>query len=250
LKVGDLIRRGVEQEEVYTMLEAGEFPELMREEIQPELLDVVEDSGFTAIVHDVTVGEALQRPDRSVGAKAFVLMMKEAKVNIEELITETLPKEFGPEDTQPVQEIAKISVMMKEGLQAQEIVSMMETNQLPSLKKPESQAPLLKIVEEYGQRALVCQVLIEETVKDMMEGLPTADVPESREVPCLDSAVQSQVTLKNSSPPELNETWISTAANVACWNLTCHFNVPKLFIKRFFSQIKLSGSQQFRVLAF
>lgn len=169
-QVRQMVQQGMHAEEVFTMLEAGEFPALMKVEAQAQLLSVVEECGFTAIVNKVTIDEAIQRSEKAIGAKAFVKMMKEAKVNIEEIMSESLPKEFGPEDKAPIEEVAKVSVMMKEGIQAEEIIHMMETNQLPSLKKPESQAPLLKVVEQQGQKALVCQVLIEESVKDIKQG--------------------------------------------------------------------------------
>lgn len=169
-KVGLMVKQGILTEEVLALLEAGEFPQLMKNEAQAKLLNVVEECGFKAIVNSVTIDEAIQRTDRAIGAKAFVKMIKEAKVNIEEVLTESLPREFGPGTKGPVEEMAKVSVMMKEGVQAEEIITMMEANQLPSLKKPESQAPLLKVVEQQGQSALVCQVLIEESVKDMKQG--------------------------------------------------------------------------------
>lgn len=169
-KVGMMIKQGILAEEVLTLLEAGEFPELMKMEAQAQLLNVVEECGFHAIVNRVTIDEAVQQSEKAIGVKAFVRMMKEAKVNMEEILTESLPKEFGPDDKEPVREMARVSVMMKEGVQAEEIITMMEANQLPCLKKPESQAPLLKVVEQQGQSALVCQVLIEESVKDIKQG--------------------------------------------------------------------------------
>lgn len=169
-RVGMMVKQGILAEEVLTLLEAGDFPQLMKMEAQAQLLNVVEEYGFKAIVNKVTIDEAVQRSDRALGVKAFVKMMKEAKVNIEEVLTESLPREFGPDAKEPVKEMARVSVMMKEGVQAEEIITMMETDQLPNLKKPESQAPLLKVVEQQGQSALVCQVLIEESVKDMKQG--------------------------------------------------------------------------------
>ena len=168
-KVGVLLKQGVLAEEVLTLLEAGEFPELMKPEVQGELLNVVEESGFEAIVNQVTIGEAVQHKQKAIGAKAFVKMLQEADVDVEEVISENVRKEFG-EVTEPIEEVAKVSMMLKEGVQAQEILTMMETDQLPQLMKPESQEPLLKIVEQRGQKALVCQTLIEESVKEIIQG--------------------------------------------------------------------------------
>ena len=168
-KVGMMLKQGVLAEEVLTLFEAGEFPELMKVEAQAELLNVVDECGFRAIVNRVTIDKAVQQTDKAIGAKAFVKMMKHAKVNLDEVLSENLAKEFG-DVTEPVKEVARVSMMMKEGVQAEEIIEMMETNQLPELKKPESQAPLLKVIEQQGQTALVSEVLIEESIKEIKQG--------------------------------------------------------------------------------
>jgi len=352
-KVHTLLRNSVRVNEIWSMFRAGEFPALQQPSIQTALVKICEFIGHQRNVSIVLAEETkIQAAQHPVGLKAFIRMLKHASnIRHDVLFKEVIPKEMGKWSS-TTQELEKVSQMLNQGIQTEEIIASCEAGHLPTLKKPETQQPLVNIVEKQGHSVMVAQVLVEEAYRDAREegvlaehawhvvheeeelakaaisevneatttttslksiehsttrqtaqlttitsvaktveeshviettehkdfaleqsarvttshqvslatetafttqvasGLPTADVAESREVPCLDSAVQSQVTLKNSSPPELNETWISTAANVACWNLTCHFNVPKLFIKRFFSQIKLSGSQQFRVLAF
>ena len=168
-KVGTMIKEGIQSQEVFNMLEHGDFPHLMKEEVQLELLDVVDDCGYKAIVNSVTIDEAAHQVGKALGAKALIYMLNEASINIEEFINESMPKEFGANSNES-QEVAKISVMLKEGVQVEEIVTMMEADQLPVLKKPELQAPLLKIVEDHGQRALVCHLLIEESVKEIKKG--------------------------------------------------------------------------------
>ncbi|KAF2361288.1 hypothetical protein FHG87_007955 [Trinorchestia longiramus] len=214
-KVGQMVKQGVSTDEVLNLFEAGEFPALRKVEAQAQLLNVVEESGFSAIVNKVTIGEAMQKSEKAIGAKAFVKMMEEAKVDIQEIISETLPKEFGPEDQKPLEEVQKVSLMIKEGVQAEEIIDMMEANQLPALKKPESQAPLLKVVEQQGQRALVCQVLIEESVKDIKQGLPKVDMASV-------SSVQSSLTTASASEIVVRVTaavrvWLRSSLSDCSW---------------------------------
>lgn len=173
-KIGMMVKHGVMAQDVITLMEAGEFPQLMKLEAQAQLLNVVEEFGFKALVNEVLVEQvqqAVQKTEKSIGVKSFMRMMKEANVNVEEIITEQFAKEFAPEVREPVtQEMAKVSVMLKEGVQAEEIMSMVETGQLPALRKPETQIPLINVVEEQGHSAIICQVLIEDSVKEIVQG--------------------------------------------------------------------------------
>ena len=169
-KIGAMVKHGVVAQDVITLMEAGEFPQLMKMEAQAHLLDVVEEFGFRAFINEVIVDQAVQRKEQSVGVKAFMKMVQKANVNVEQVFGETITKEFGSQDAQPVQELAKVSMMMKEGVQAQEIISMVDAGQLPALKLPETQMALLNIVEREGHSALACQVLIEDSVQSIIQG--------------------------------------------------------------------------------
>lgn len=173
-KIGMMVKHGVMAQDVITLMETGEFPQLMREEAQAQLMTVVEEFGFKALVTQVVteqVEQAVQKTGKAVGVKSFMRMLEKENVNIEEILTEQFPKEFSTEMQKPVsQEMAKVSVMLKEGVQAQEIMAMIEAGDLPNLKRPEAQMPLVNMVEEQGHTAIVCQVLIEDSVSDIIQG--------------------------------------------------------------------------------
>lgn len=173
-KIGMMVKHGVMAQDVITLMEAGEFPQLMKEEAQAMLLTVVEEFGFKALVHQIMteqVEQATQKTNKPIGAKTFMRLLEQANVNVEEILTEQFPKEFSSMEHEPIaQEMAKVSVMLKEGVQAQEIMSMIEAGELPQLKRPEAQMPLMNMVEAQGQTPLICQVLIEESVRDIIQG--------------------------------------------------------------------------------
>nr|XP_053632982.1 titin-like [Cherax quadricarinatus] len=173
-KIGMMVKHGVMAQDVITLMEAGEFSQLMKEEAQAKLLTVVEEFGFKALVNQIMteqVEQAIQKTDKTIGVKTFMRMLEQADVDVEEIITEQFPKEFDSETQVPIsQEIAKVSVMLKEGIQAQEIISMIEAGDLPNLNRPETQMPLIHMVEEQGHTAIICQVLIEDSVRDIIQG--------------------------------------------------------------------------------
>ncbi|KAG7174096.1 Titin-like 22 [Homarus americanus] len=199
-KIGMMVKHGVLAQDVITLMEAGEFPLLMREEAQAQLLTVVEDFGFKALVNQVMteqVEQAIQKTDKTIGVKTFIRMLEQANVNVEEIITEQFPKEFDIKEQEPIsQEMAKVSVMLTEGVQAQEIISMVEAGELPHLNRPETQMPLINVVEGQGQSALIFQVLIEDSVRDIIQELPKVDVATISSVETLQSASSTKVEVK------------------------------------------------------
>ncbi|KAK7082946.1 hypothetical protein SK128_021397 [Halocaridina rubra] len=199
-KIGMMVKHGVMAQDVITLMEAGEFPQLMKLEAQAQLMEVVEEFGFKAFVNEVMteqVEQAIQKTDKTIGVKAFMRMLQKADVNVEELITEQFPKELDASVKEPVaQEMAKVSVMLKEGVQAEEIMSMVETGQLPSLQQPETQMPLVNVVKEQGHSALVCQVLIEDSVRDIVQELPKVDKATISSVESLQSASTTQIEVR------------------------------------------------------
>lgn len=173
-KIGMMVKHGVMAQDVIALMEAGDFPELMKQEAQAKLLTVVEEFGFKALVNQVMteqVEQAIQKTDKTIGVKTFMRMLEQADVNVEEIISEQFPKEFDSETQTPVsKEMAKVSLMLKEGVQSQEILSMIDAGELPNLGRPEAQMPLIHMVEEQGHTALICQVLIEDSVRDIIQG--------------------------------------------------------------------------------
>ena len=93
-KIGMMVKHGVMAQDVITLMEAGEFPQLMKMEAQAQLMNVVEEFGFKAFVNEVFVDQvqqAVQKTDKNIGVRAFMRMMQEANVNVEEIITEQFP---------------------------------------------------------------------------------------------------------------------------------------------------------------
>ena len=170
VKIASLIQHGLVAEEVFNLMEAGEFPELIRPESQAKLMNVVEDFGFTAIVNDVMIEQAVQKTDQAVGIKSFVKMAQKEVKNIEKIVSQTIEQQAELKEKESIKEIAEVALMISQGVQEQEILSMVEAGQLPALSKPEAQAPLVKLVEDEGHSAIVCQVLIEESVKEVAQG--------------------------------------------------------------------------------
>lgn len=170
MRVVQLIRHGVIEEDVIQMIEAGEFPHLIREENQANLLDVVEEFGFRAIVEDVIVQQAVQHEEQRVGVRAFIRMAQQENYNIEQILQDSMVKEFGPEQFKPIEELTRVNIMLKEGIQAQEIITLAEAGELPELSKPEAQAPLVRAIQNVGHTPIVCQVIIEESTKEITRG--------------------------------------------------------------------------------
>ncbi|RXG68643.1 hypothetical protein Avbf_00051, partial [Armadillidium vulgare] len=198
MRVVQLIRHGVIEEDVIQMIEAGEFPHLIREENQANLLDVVEEFGFRAIVEDVIVQQAVQHEEQRVGVRAFIRMAQQENYNIEQFLQDSMVKEFGPEQFKPIEELTRVNIMLKEGIQAQEIITLAEAGELPELSKPEAQAPLVRAIQNVGHTPIVCQVIIEESTKEITRDLPKVDVASiTSEKTILEKAVLSEVKVED-----------------------------------------------------
>merc|ERR1719187_891380 len=103
------------------------------------------------------------------------------------------------------EELKKVSQMINQGVETEEIIATCEAGKLASLKKPETQQPLINIVEKHGHSVMVAQVLVEEAYRDAKDErlmvdrawevvheqeLTTAEVMEVKtELPKVDAAV-------------------------------------------------------------
>lgn len=62
--------------------------------------------------------------------------------------------------------------MINQGIETEEIIACCEAGKLPALKKPETQQPLVNIVEKAGHSVMVAQVLVEEAYREAKYGKP------------------------------------------------------------------------------
>merc|ERR1719187_620232 len=132
------------------------------------------------------------------------MLQHASNVKQEVLFKEVIPKEMGTFSS-TTQELQKVSQMVKQGIQTEEIIASCVAGNLPSLKKPETQQPLINIVEKQGHSVMVAQVLVEEAYRDAKDErlmvdrawevvheqeLTTAEVMEVKtELPKVDAAV-------------------------------------------------------------
>merc|ERR1712212_161940 len=166
-KVHTLLKSSVRVNEIWSMFRAGEFPALQQPSIQTALVKICEFIGHQRNVSIVLAEETkLQATKHPVGLKAFIRMLQHASnVKQDVLFKEVIPKEMG-KFSSTAQELQKVSQMVKQGIQVEGIIASCEAGHLPSLKKPETQQPLINIVEKQGHSVMVAQVLVEEAYRD------------------------------------------------------------------------------------
>lgn len=171
-RVHTLLRNSVRVNEIWSMFRAGEFPALQQPSIQTALVKICEFIGHQRNVSIVLAEETrLQAEQHPVGLKAFLRMLQHANnVKHDVLFKEVIPKEMGKWST-TTQELVKVSQMLNQGIQTEEIIASCEAGLLPTLKKPETQQPLVNIVEKQGHSVMVAQVLVEEAYRDAKEGM-------------------------------------------------------------------------------
>lgn len=171
-KVHTLLRNSVRVNEIWSLFRAGEFPALQQPSIQTALVKICEYIGHQRNVSLVLAEETkLQSHQHPVGLKAFLRMLKHAKnVRQDVLFKEVIPKEMGKWST-TAQELEKVSQMLNQGIETKEIIATCVAGHLPQLKKPETQQPLVNIVEKQGHSVMVAQVLVEEACRDAKEGM-------------------------------------------------------------------------------
>lgn len=170
-KVHTLLRNSVRVNEIWSMFRAGDFPALQQPSIQPALVKICEYIGHQRNVSIVLAEETrLQAAQHPVGLKAFLRMLKHANnIKHDVLFKEVIPKEMGKWSSTTL-ELEKVSQMLNQGMVSEEIIASCEAGHLPTLKKPETQQPLVNIVEKQGHSVMVAQVLVEEAYRDAKEG--------------------------------------------------------------------------------
>lgn len=173
------LKKGVQVNELMTMLKEGEFKTLKQETHQAQLLEVA-NRMERATVTKVLVQEASDRCDRNIGLKSVMRTLETGQESMEQIIMD-VSKEFGP-SSEPVKEIAAVGHLLQEGVKCDEVVTLVEAGLLPSLKKPQSQMPLVSMVAEKGHVGSVCEVLVEESTKEMKKPKPKFEAARMSEV--------------------------------------------------------------------
>lgn len=172
-KVHTMLKSSVKVSEIWAMFRAGEFKALMQPKVQTALVKICEHIGHQRNVSIVLAQETQEQAKKHpVGLKAFLRMLKHAKnVKTETLFKEVVPREMGLFSSS-TQELTKVSQMINQGVETEEIIAFCEAGKLPALKKPETQQPLINIVEKHGHSVMVAQVLVEEAYREAKYGKP------------------------------------------------------------------------------
>ena len=101
-------------------------------------------------------------PQEPIGLKAVLRAVEEKTANMEEVVGMALnPEEFNLK-TRPVVEMAQISTFLNEGISCQEVLALVQAGDLPALRQPETQWPLVQVMDKLGHSATVSQVIVEE----------------------------------------------------------------------------------------
>ncbi|KAK8746935.1 hypothetical protein OTU49_016904 [Cherax quadricarinatus] len=169
-KVHTMLKNNVRVNEIWSMFRAGEFKALQQPSIQTALVKICEHIGHQRNVSIVLAQETQEQAAKHpVGLKAFLRMVKHAKnIKPETLFKEVIPREMG-KFSSTTQELTKVSQMINQGIETEEIIACCQAGKLPALKKPETQQPLINIVEKHGHSVMVAQVLVEEAYRDAKE---------------------------------------------------------------------------------
>lgn len=170
-KVHTLLKNSVRVNEIWSMFRAGEFKSLQQPNIQSALIKVCEYIGHQRNV-SIVLAEEIQEQSKKhpVGLKAFLRMLKYAKnIKPDTLFKDVIPREMGKWSS-TTQELTQVSQMLRQGIQTEEIIASCVAGKLPTLKKPETQQPLVNIVEKHGHSVMVAQVLVEEAYRDAKDG--------------------------------------------------------------------------------
>ena len=109
------------------------------------------------------VKEAIRlAPEEPIGLKAVLKAIEMKSAKIEDIVVmATRPEEFNL-PAEPIPDMAAVSTLLHEGVTCQEIMTIVKSGELPTLKLPENQWPLVQIMDKLGQTAIVTQVIIQE----------------------------------------------------------------------------------------
>lgn len=94
-----MIKKGLPAEEIDKLFQANLFPELQTPESQSALVQILERKGYACLVTEVLSEKSETEIDEnyvaSAGFKAFMKMIKQKNVNIDEIIMSIAPEDFS-----------------------------------------------------------------------------------------------------------------------------------------------------------
>lgn len=172
-KVDTMLNAGVGVDQIIALATTSPLTVLTAPETQKALVRIVEEHGHQAVAREVIVKEAAKlAPEEPIGLKAVLKAVETKTASIRD-ITEmaTHPEEFDL-TSEPVPEMATVSACLHEGVSCEDVLTMVKAGELPSLKLPETQWPLVQIIERLGQTALVSQVIAEEPTLGLVGEMP------------------------------------------------------------------------------
>lgn len=172
-KVDTMLRAGVGVDQIIALATTSPLTVITAPASQKALVRIVEEHGHQAVAREVMVKEAAKlAPEEPIGLKAVLKAVEMKVANIRD-ITEmaTHPEEFDL-TSEPVPEMATVSACLHEGVSCEDVLTMVKAGELSSLKLPETQWPLVQIIERLGQTALVSQVIAEEPVLGLVGEMP------------------------------------------------------------------------------
>lgn len=146
-------------------------------------------------------------PEEPIGLKAVLRAVEEKTANIEDIAAmATNPEEFNLQ-THPVDEMAQVSSFLNEGVSCQEILSLVKAGDLPALKLPENQWPLIQVMEKLGQTATVSKVIVEEPALNL-------ELSQSSEVDTTDEKVDRFIAKQSVGLRALMQMAVQESLNV------------------------------------
>lgn len=116
-------------------------------------------------------------PEEPIGLKAVLKAVETKMANIKDIVEMALhPDEFDL-IANPVPELASVSTLLHEGVSCEEMLTIVKAGELPALKLPENQWPLVQIMDRLGQTAIVSQVIVEEPTLGLKTEMPESVTP-------------------------------------------------------------------------
>lgn len=225
------LKKGVQVNELMTMIKENEFVSLKQPQHQAKLLEVADRLGH-ATVHKVLVQEASDRCDDNIGLKSVMRTIQQGKETMEQVILDTA-KEFGP-SSEPVKEMAAVGYLLQEGVKCDEVITLAESGLLSSLKMPQAQVPLTSMVADKGHIGSICEVLVEESVREVKKPRPKGEAARMSEVKeILKKAKAEMVDVKSKSLGIMIQTFHLSFFYYFPYNVNCYTEIHHLYTKKF-----------------
>lgn len=110
---------------------------------------------------ETTVEEGIGKfiASQAIGLRALLEMTERQSLSVTEVVAQGRVKEFAP-GRAPFEEFVQVEDMLRSGITVDQIATLGATGNLPMLTAPETQIALVRLVENYGFRAIVRQVLL------------------------------------------------------------------------------------------